>query len=95
MGIISKLFKKDVYELSDAGWFLKAHSLWHHEKGNFYKPKEALKYLDQAIKLNPNKGEAYGSRGIAYFQLRNYLLTGFKKYTKTRDLKVYQEGIGT
>ena len=75
MGIIGKLFKKDVDELSDAGWFLKAHSLWHHEKGNFYKPKEALKYLDQAIKLNPNKGEAYGSRGIAYFQLRNYHLS--------------------
>jgi len=75
MGIIDKLFQKDVDELSDAGWFLKAHSLWNHEKGNFYKPQEALKYLDQAIKLNPNKGEAYGSRGIAYFQLGNYHLS--------------------
>ena len=75
LGIIDKLFQKDVDELSYADWFLKAHSLWNHETGNFHKPREALKYLDQAIKLNPNKGDAYGHRGIAYFQLGNYHLS--------------------
>ena len=75
MGILKKLFHKDTEQLTDAGWYLKAMDLWNWKGGNFFYPTKALKYLDQAIRLNPNKEEAYSSRGIAYGQLGRHELS--------------------
>jgi len=51
-------------------WFNKAVKLC--KGGECTDPKRAVKYLNNAIKLNPNYVDAYGIRGDIYENLRQY-----------------------
>ena len=69
MSLLKKIFQEKTENFSDATWFLKAQDLWNYNTANYSNPKKALKYLERAIQLNPNKDEAYWGQGTAYLQL--------------------------
>jgi len=73
MGFWANLFKDDISKLSEYDCYMKAQTeYWDFQTGTHSNPSKALQYLDQAIKLNPKKAEAYWARGIAYQKLENF-----------------------
>ena len=51
-------------------WLEKEKALWDGKQYN--DPKKAIKYLNNAIKLEPNNAETYTKRGAAYINLGQY-----------------------
>jgi tetratricopeptide (TPR) repeat protein len=54
---------------TNADWNTKAVDMWRN--GKYSNPRQALKYLNTAIKQNPEQSEAYNNRGNAYRNLKN------------------------
>ena len=50
-------------------WNNKAKLLWDGKQ--YTNPKKAIKYLDNAIKLQPNNVDTYNKRGVAYINIGN------------------------
>jgi tetratricopeptide (TPR) repeat protein len=72
MAFFKKLFEEDLSGLDEYECFLKAQEYWDHRIASYGNPTKALKYLDRAIQLNPQKIEAYTGRGIAYQRLGKF-----------------------
>jgi len=53
-----------------ADWFNEAHTLSDGKK--YTDPINAVEYLNNAIKLQPNYAETYYNRGVAYDKLGQY-----------------------
>jgi tetratricopeptide (TPR) repeat protein len=64
---LKKEFQQASQGLTAVDWFYKADALW--DGGKFIDPKKVIKYLNNAIKLQPDYAEAYGVRGTAYLNL--------------------------
>lgn len=47
-------------------WLKKAFALWNAKQGNFTEPRKAIKYLNEAIRLQPDSATAFLNRGNAY-----------------------------
>ena len=58
-------------------------SLW--KDGKFSRPRRAIELLDKAIKLDPSFAMAYGNRGNAYQDLKQYT-RAIKDYNKAIEL---------
>ncbi len=69
---LKKEFQQASQGLTAVDWFYKAGSLWDGEK--YTDPKKAIKYLTNAIKLQPDYAAAYNNRGGAYKNLGQYQL---------------------
>lgn len=54
-------------ELTAEDWINKVNSLWID--GKYTNPKEAIEYMNKAIKLKPDLAVAYNNRGNAYSDL--------------------------
>lgn len=84
---VKKLLGEDLSELSEYECFVKAQEgNWDHQTGTYRNPTKALKYLDRAIQLNPQKVEAYTGRGRAYQKLNNFDLA-LKNFNKAIELE--------
>ncbi|MFZ5570802.1 MAG: tetratricopeptide repeat protein [Thermodesulfobacteriota bacterium] len=59
-----------VKALPAAEWNRKAIDLWH--KGGYSDPQQALRYLNESIRLDPKNPKAYNNRGAAYFSMGAY-----------------------
>jgi tetratricopeptide (TPR) repeat protein len=75
------------------------HGLKEADNKNY---SEAVKYYSQALNLNPHYGEAYGNRGAARFNLKDYngalsdynaALKIFPENKALLDLKAQAEGV--
>ena len=78
---------EDLSELNEYECFRKANERnWDNQAGTYYNPTKALKFLDRAIQLNPNKVEAYTGRGQAYQKLNNFDLA-LKNFNKAIELE--------
>jgi Flp pilus assembly protein TadD len=51
-------------------WNARAVNLW--KDGKYSNPQQAVQFLGNAIKQNPNQAEAYNNRGNAYRDVKNY-----------------------
>jgi tetratricopeptide (TPR) repeat protein len=59
-------------KLTATEWFDKAKVLYGENDGKYTDPREAIEYLNSAIKLQPDYARAYNARGIAYNNLGQY-----------------------
>ena len=65
-------------------WGNRAHALY--KDGKFTNPRKAIKYLNEAIRLQPNYMDAYFARGVAYSNLGQYK-RAIKDYDEAISLK--------
>ena len=69
-------FKDASIGLTAVDWFNKALALWVRDKfslmDKFSDPKKVIKYLSEAIRLDPNYASAYNNRGNAYGDLKQF-----------------------
>ena len=68
--LLKKQFKKVTEALTAVQWNQKALGLWRERK--FTDSNQALMFLNQAIRLDPNFADAYHNRGSAYLDLDQY-----------------------
>jgi tetratricopeptide (TPR) repeat protein len=80
---IKREFKEVTRGLTASQWLEKVFSLWVDNKHS--NPREALKYLNKAIELDPKYASAYHLRGIAYAVLEEYR-RAIKDYNKAIEL---------
>jgi tetratricopeptide (TPR) repeat protein len=64
---LKKEFQKASQGLTAVDWVNKAFSLW--DEGKYTDPEKAIKYLNNAIKLQPDYSLTYSNRGVAYDDL--------------------------
>jgi len=57
-------------KLTAGDWFNKTRTLF--KDGKLTDPERAIEYLSEAIRQNPDFAEAYGGRGSAYAELKQY-----------------------
>jgi tetratricopeptide (TPR) repeat protein len=67
---LKEQFHNVTQALTAVEWHQKALALLRD--GKLANPKEALEYLDQAIRLNPELADSYTNRGVAYKYLGQY-----------------------
>ncbi len=65
-------------------WLEKEKALWDGKQ--YTDPEKAVKYLNNAIKLQPNNAESYTHRGDAHYNLGQYQ-RAIEDYTKAIGLK--------
>ena len=81
---LKKEFQKASMRLTAISWFYRAAVLWDGRK--FTVPKNAIEYLSNAIKLQPDFAEAFGNRGNAYADLGQFQ-RAIEDYNKVIHLK--------
>lgn len=69
---LKKEFQKASQGLTAMDWFYEALALWDGETYINNTPKDAIEYLNNSIKLQPNYSYAYYFRGSAYYDLGQY-----------------------
>jgi len=67
---LKEQFHDAIQALTAVEWNQKILALWRD--GKYTNPKEAIEYLDQAIRLDPKYAYAYNNRGNAYKDLGQY-----------------------
>jgi len=67
---IKEGFRQTSQGLTAVKWFDKAAALW--KDGKFSDPHTAIRYLDEAIKLEPDSANTFNNRGVAYADLGQY-----------------------
>ena len=67
---LKEQFHNTTQALTAVEWNQKILALWRD--GKYTNPKEAIEYLDQAIRLDPKYAYAYNNRGMAYKDLGQY-----------------------
>ena len=67
---LKEQFHNATQALTAVEWNQKAFAVWRD--GKYTDPKEALEYLDQAIRLDPKYAHAYNNRGFAHNNLGQY-----------------------
>lgn len=84
---MSELFYKKAIELNENDIIIKSQALIG--LSNLSKnPNEALKFLNQAIKLNPKSGMAFGSRATIYLEQEN-IDSAYKDFQKAKKYDSY------
>ncbi len=80
---IAKDLGKAVKALPAAEWNQKAIALWH--KVGYSDANQALSYLNESIRLDPDNPKAFNNRGVAYFEMGVYELA-VRDYDKAIQL---------
>lgn len=70
MDALKASFRENTQQLTSQGWYLKGWALWNGR--GFDLPQRAVEYFSNSIRFDPSFARAYGSRGIAYSDLKQH-----------------------
>lgn len=84
--LVLTIFSFPAVSITAKDWFDNADALWNEKEGKFTDPRDAVRCLNNAIKLQPKYAGAYVSRGNAYADLGQYQ-RAVKDYTQAIIIK--------